>query len=701
MLLRDRRTIIFSVVLPIVLLPLIILLTRAVETSREERLEATGFSYAVSGTRADWARGVVRDAVALGQEEAEAERGNFEEQQTEDADSALAAGELHLVVEGMTAAEYRAEREQRTSGERPAIGETASDTAAATDESVAPTPTTPLALDVPVIRIRYRSDRESSVLARSRLRDRLEQLKSRRRADLLRDRRFEIDPDQIATLELENVASAEKEGGALLGLLLTPMLLLLMLTGGSVVAADAIAGEKERGTLETLLTTAASRDEIVWAKQLAIIAVGVTIALINVLNLLVYLEIGLFELPEQVAVSVSPVTLVLLLLLFLPLTALVSSALLLVSGYTKSYREYQINFFPVLLLFMVPSLAAALPGIDLRSAVAFVPLANVSVAVREVMVGEYDWIFLAVTMLTTGGAAAWAARLTSRALSTERLITAADLEKAELSGGPDLFPRRVLRWFGLLWVVLFISSLWFGGDLGIRGQVALNLVGIFLGGALLMIWRYRLDPRQALALRAPRAPVWIAVLIGAPSALLAGVGVARLAGLIFPVPDRMVQAFAQYLIPEGLPLWQVVLFLAVLPGICEEIAFRGVLVYGLRQKFGPVVLALVAGAIFGLFHVSLFRILPTGYLGVVLTAVVLLTGSIFPAMLWHALNNAIGIVPAYLGLWQGEPPLWTAGLGAVGLLLSFAILWRYRTPYPGLQKPSRAARQAERDRPDL
>ncbi|MFP4624091.1 MAG: CPBP family intramembrane glutamic endopeptidase [Gemmatimonadota bacterium] len=141
------------------------------------------------------------------------------------------------------------------------------------------------------------------------------------------------------------------------------------------------------------------------------------------------------------------------------------------------------------------------------------------------------------------------------------------------------------------------------------------------------------------------------------------------------------------MVPEGVPLWQVILFLAVLPGIGEEIAFRGLLLHGLRRRFRPVALALVVGLIFGLFHVSLFRLIPTTYLGVLLAGVTLLTGSIFPAMLWHALNNAAALVPAHLDWWGDEPtiPGWLFAAAVVGLAAALWIIWVSRTPYPGLR----------------
>jgi sodium transport system permease protein len=629
LLLRDKRTIFIAVLLPLAIYPAFILIMRAVSRVGQERLGAASYEFAITGSEVELARSLVHEALALSAAEDDSAEApaNFIEQVVDAPDSLLRAGELQLVVEGMSREGYREERERETEGDTAVVRRL---------EELA---------DVPVIRLRFRNNSELSVTAAQRMSERLRRLRVRRRDRLLRE-----------------------------------LLVLLVLTGGSVVAADAISGEKERGTIETLLTTAARRGEVVAAKQLAIIAVGMAITLINVANLLVYVVLGVFELPERFAVSVEPAALVVVLLLFLPLAAVVSAALLALSGYAKTYREYQIYFFPALLLFMFPAAAAVLPGIELRSAIVLAPVANVSVAVKEVLVGEFDWLFLGLTFAVTTAAAIYTSRLTARALSVERLITAAEIDEAEFVGGPALFPKRVLRWFGLLWVTLFVSSLWFGGELGVRAQVVLNVVGIFFGGSLLIMWRYRLDPREALSLRPVKFPVWIAVLIGAPSAYVVGVGVAQLADLILPVPERMLESFGEYLLAPDLALWQIILFFAVLPGVFEEIAFRGVLLHGLRVRLRPVALCLVTGAIFGFFHIDLFRILPTAFLGVVMGAVVLISGSIFPAMLWHTLHNSVALVPAYFAVTIEYLPLWSFGLGLLGLALAFWILWRHRSP---------------------
>jgi len=688
MLLRDRRTLLIAVVAPLILFPVMIFSMRSMERAEERRLEQATYTYAVEGTLAEEARGWVAEALelhaarqeALAQAEGASAGYRFVERTPGAVSAALERGDLELVVLAMTPDEFEAER---------AAAAAVSGGAAEADATAPTTGGAPPG--VPVLRLLYRADSNLSRAASERMAAALRDLRTDRRGRVYADRGLWFSPEAVLQVAPQNVASAEREGRALLGLALTPFLLLLMLSGGSIVAADAIAGEKERGTLETLLTTAARRSQIVDAKMLSIVVVGLAVAAVNVLNMLAYLVIGVIELPADLSFGVSPLALGLAFLMFVPLTLLVSSVLLLLSGYARSYKEYQIYFFPVFWLFLLPSLAGMLPGMRLRSAVAVVPIANVGVAVREIMVEAYDWPFLFLAFASTAAAAVGLARLTGRTLSTERLISRNDLDEADLVGGPALFPRHVLRWFGVMGVLLLVISLWTGEGLGIRGQALVNMVGLFLGGTLLMVWKYRLPARDALALRPVRPLVWLAVIVGAPSALLVGSGVAQAAQYVLPVPQRMIEAFGQFLLPEAIPLWQLLFFLAVLPAVCEELAFRGVLLHGLGRYLRPVPLALVTGLIFGLFHVSLFRIFPTAYLGVVLAAVTLLTGSIFPAMLWHALNNAAALVPAHMG-WLPEGLAvdpWMHAAGGVGLALAFGVLWWQRTPLV-LQRPVRA-----------
>ena len=663
MLLRDRRTILLSIVLPILVMPLLLFSSGFAERAREKRQQAKTYRYAVTGEEASLAHQLIAGL----EPEADGDQGPaLELLKVESADprAELEAKDLHFYIEALAGS--TAEPEQ---------GHEAADRGAET------APEVPL----PRLRLVYSADWDASETASAEMRGRLRAARRQLRRGALEDASFPIAVEAVAAVEERDLATASQVTGAAVGRFATAFLLLFLLTGGSVVAADAIAGEKERGTLETMLTTAASRREIVAAKLLLILAVGVVITVIQLLNLLLYVGLEIIEVPETFAVDLSAGTVVVLLLLFLPLAAIAGSVLLLVSGYAKSYKEFQLYFFPVFLLMLVPAFAAMLPGLTLRSAIVAVPIANLSVAVREVLVGRFDPVFLALAWLVSMAAAAAAGRATLRVLSTERLITASDVDRAEFEGGAALLPRHIWRWYAGMWVLIFLVSLNLQQMQSLRSQIFFNLLVVFLGGSLLILRRYRLPVREALALRPVKPIVWLAVLLGAPAFHLAGLAVAKLSFQLFPLPEQVLEDLGNTLLPAEMPLWELLLLIAVLPGICEEIAFRGVLLHALRRRFHPVVLCLVVGGVFALFHMTLVRLLPTAALGVVLCALTLATGSIFPAMLWHALNNALAIVAAREGIPLLELEPWAYALGALVAALALVLIWRNRTPYPDLR----------------
>src|SRR5262249_6232497 len=140
-----------------------------------------------------------------------------------------------------------------------------------------------------------------------------------------------------------------------------------------------------------------------------------------------------------------------LLFLYLPLAATIASVLLMISAYAKSYKESQMYFFPVYLLSLLPSLAAVMPGIELRSAIVAVPVANVSVAAREILMGRADPLMITLTFGVMAVTAGYLMRTSARMLSREDIVLRTHREAAEFLGGRALFQKRVLRWFALMW----------------------------------------------------------------------------------------------------------------------------------------------------------------------------------------------------------------------------------------------------------
>ncbi len=535
------------------------------------------------------------------------------------------------------------------------------------------------------VRIIYRADHDQSVVGMTRLHQALGEMRNARRSEQLEQKGFSTSQKQIAALTEVNLASRGQVAGLALGRNMTLLLLFFIFIGGSMVATDLLAGEKERGTLETLLTTAAGRGEIIAAKQLVILAVALIITLTQAVALFVYAGLKVIPLPPGLAAAVTPLNVALLFVLYLPAAMLVASMLLLASGYAKSYKEAQLYFLPVFLVGTAPALAAFFPGLELRSAIVLVPIANIAVAVKEVLIGSFDWPMIAISWLVTAAAALGVTRLSVRVLAAEKLISSTGEDAVEQVGGLALFERHVVRWFAMLWGILVIVSNYCSA-LDIRIQLLINLVVLFFGALLLMLRHYHLDVRETLALRMPKPMVWLAILVAAPSAMLTGIGLFRLANVFFPVPAKVLEGFAQAVLPPGISTLQLVFFLAVLPAIFEEMTFRGLLLHGLHRRLHPVALVLVVGLVFGFFHMTLFRLAPTAFLGVLLATVTLLTGSIFPAMLWHALNNTMGVLLGddQFAATELDPVSYLAAAGILACALW--IIWRNRTPYPGLRR---------------
>jgi sodium transport system permease protein len=683
-LLRDRRTLIMSVIVPVVLLPLFLLGSSWVEDRRTDREGARTYRLAIGGTEASFARAVLAGGNGTtGLRTAPPDWGEldtatrFREVSADAPERALEQDSVDVFLEALTAGEWEAlERagEVETdsgSGQPPANGPFAG---------------------ARVFRIHFNSSRNASREGVRALQAHLAELREARKDSILDASSFPVAREEVARVVALNVATEDQVQGAMLGRYLTLILLGLMVLGGSALSIDTLAGEKERGTLATLLTSAATRNELISGKLLAVMAVAFAIAAVQILNLWIFLGLGLVDPPAGFALHVTPALAVTLLALYLPVVALTASILLLSSAYANSYKEAQLYMTPVLLGLLVPAFVPMLPDISLPSAIVVVPVANLAVAVRDVLVGQVHGPSLAASWAITAAAAAWVTSRCVRALHDEKVVTG-DTTRAEFLGGPELFRHRVLRWFLVFWAVKLILDLNVTFD-DIRFSVLFSVGFLFLAFPLLVIRHFRLDPARALALRMPRPGVWPWVLIGAPAGIVAAQTVFRLMDFVIPVPAELLENFGQSLMPETVPTWQLFLLIALLPGIAEELTFRGVLLHGLRRRFGTLGLSLVVGGIFGFFHFQIFRIPATAFLGVVLTLVTIYSGSIFPAMLWHTLNNGIAVFLATRG-WTDPLESWALGAGSfVVLFLALWMIRRFGTPYPDVGREG-VPREAE------
>ncbi len=206
----------------------------------------------------------------------------------------------------------------------------------------------------------------------------------------------------------ENVASEQKVSGSRLGILVPYFMIFLCLMGAMHPAIDLTAGEKERGTLETILASSVHRGELVLGKFLLVLTASLTTTAVSMASYGYTLSRGSgaaqitsgakFTLTYQAAGSI--------LLLVLPLAVLFASVLIAISLMAKGYKEAQSYIQPLMIVVILPAIVAMLPGVELNYALAMVPIVNVSLVIRELLTGNFPLNFLAVTFASTAAIAA-------------------------------------------------------------------------------------------------------------------------------------------------------------------------------------------------------------------------------------------------------------------------------------------------------
>nr|WP_136249789.1 ABC transporter permease [Ningiella ruwaisensis] len=199
-------------------------------------------------------------------------------------------------------------------------------------------------------------------------------------------------------LEKVNVADKRESVGATIGGMIPYILFILCLQGAMLPAADIGAGEKERGTLETLLLSPISRTDIVLGKFLTIATAGVVSALVTVLSMAVWgviLAQGMaIEFVSSFIASIGTIDVMLVFLMLVPIVSMFAAILLSLSIYARSYKEAQGYMTPLVFAVIVPVLIAAVPGIELKGIWAWVPLTNVALAIKELIKGTMDYVQL-------------------------------------------------------------------------------------------------------------------------------------------------------------------------------------------------------------------------------------------------------------------------------------------------------------------
>ncbi|MDI1429528.1 ABC transporter permease subunit/CPBP intramembrane protease [Polyangium sorediatum] len=473
--------------------------------------------------------------------------------------------------------------------------------------------------------------------------DRLDYALARARDGLLVAREGEKALPKGFTSGLEvvsrNVAPDERRVGKVLGTIMPMMLILMSLLGGFLRAADMTAGEKERGTMQTLLCAPLLPIEIITGKFLAVSVVSLFTALVNVASLGLTLR---RILPGEMDVPFSAHVLTFALLV--PVTLLFSALFLAVAAFARDFKDAQNLLTPVYLPVMLLSMVTSLPGMELSVATSFVPVLNVALLIKAIYLGDVapDLVLFTIGSSTLFAALTlvFAARVFEREdvlLGGRGSFRAVFSFERQKGGIPSL--GFSLGAFAVVLVVMFYASFLVEKTTNKTAQLAATQLGLFFLPALAAIAASGASMRETLGLRFPRPRALVgAVLAG----LSGGAAVAAIATRLVPVPPEFADKLGDALLLDGQPLWVLLIVIAVLPALCEETLFRGLLFSGLtRAGFG---VALVASSLlFGLAHGSIYRLLPTFSLGLLLGYARHETRSLLPGILVHGINNALAI----------------------------------------------------------
>ncbi len=543
--------------------------------------------------------------------------------------------------------------------------------------------------------IYYDGAKEKSRLALSRLRDVAENYRS----TLLKERLARAGVDSAVLepfgLREENTAPPSRMGGMVLGVLLPILLIVCMMMGAMYPAMDLTAGEKERGTMETILAAPVDKRELFLGKFLTVAAIAVITGALNLFSMMMTFSAGLVQLGAatgRMEFSIGPASLALVFLSLLPLALFVSAVLLSASLFARSFKDAQNLVTPVYLPLVLLTQVAVMPGIQLNRLLALVPVANVTLLIKDVLLNEYSWDLVLMVFFVNSVLAFLAVMFSARLFGSEEVLLGSgkgwffSFDRGRLAPVRVLPPAAALTAYAIVMLLLFYAA----GFLQIRFRhwgLAATEWGLILAPVLLACWYLRANVREALNLRGFRPMS----LLGTLCLALGFIGVTVWVGLqqarLFPESVKMAEALRKYLdfSESGLGLGAALLVVAIGPAVCEEALFRGLLLSSLKGRVRPALAVLIVSLLFGLTHLSIFRLVPTFILGLYLTFIVYRTGSVYLSMLAHAINNGLAVALIYypslasrISWLSGEtpfPPLALpafAALAAAGAVLVLA-----------------------------
>ncbi|MFT7486289.1 MAG: sodium transport system permease protein [Candidatus Paceibacteria bacterium] len=492
-----------------------------------------------------------------------------------------------------------------------------------------------------LFRLHFDGAQENSREALKRVRKALDALRMEHRQARFEEN-FGGDPAaNLVSRELD-LASKENLGGALLGRLLPLIAVMVLLSGGSYAALAAFAGERESGTLETLLVQPIESRAIVLGKFLAVLMSALATLVLNTGSLLLSVGLGLGSLPGAGEAVGQPALLRILAggLLLLPVCLFLVSVLCLVCGKARSFREGQHYILPLSLLTLLPAALALQPEIQLDAFLACVPIAGPALAFRDLMIGQLALVPGSLAVSSTLLYSWFALRRIGNLLDAEKVLASQSTSEEQSLRKEQSRSALTWGWAGVLGVYTIGGLMQtFHPLYGLLGTLWLLLPVAAYFCVKQTAKRAAESIPRALGLRLPAAHHTLGVMLAAPALAQLAQTWFKWQAKVLPLPSSMTDADSLPVELTQLSGISMFLVFALTPGICEELFFRGAVLSGLKRDLAPWKSVLWQALLFGAVHASIYRFAPTALLGGLLAAITLRSRSLFPAMLLHTAYN--------------------------------------------------------------
>jgi sodium transport system permease protein len=491
---------------------------------------------------------------------------------------------------------------------------------------------------------------DKSRLCSDRLSEVLRDYKRKVQEAILIQKKLDLTVIEPFRIRKENIAPPSRMGGMLLGSMLPMLLIVTMMLGAMYPAIDLTAGEKERGTLETILTVPVDRTALLFGKFFTVTMTAFITGLLNLASMILVYISGLVQMGEigkHLEFGITLPGLLILLVSLIPFALFVSAAILSVCLFARSFKEAQNFVTPVYLLLMFPSFISFMPGVELNRSLALIPVINISLLFREVFLSHYPVELISLTFLANTVIAILFITMVVKLFNAESVLFGEGsiqftLNRDRIKRASAFDTGSALLIFAGIMLLLF----YIGSTVQLKSITTGLLItewGLIFLPVMLSISYFKIDLKQSLQLKWPAWMIW-------PGTLLAGVGafgfmiwISWIQMRIFPEYEELIKSMQDILNISVLQVHPAIgLFIfALSPAICEETLFRGVLLSAFKKRMPGWMSVLAVGCLFGLFHVHLYRLLPTALLGILFSYIVYRSGSLWPAVLAHFVNNGI------------------------------------------------------------